>query len=253
MRIFLVIIIIFGFSSGVFAQPDIQDSPPVTPTAPRPGLIPFDEMLGNVQDRTETKQDMAYNWLIKYVSGLTPEAISRQVKKNVKYKDLMAHPEKYRGEFVRAEGKLMFLSVYNLDTNPAGVKLYYSGLIIHPETEEYYRFNLIDRPVGFETRVKSRNADWVIIEGAFLKIDKYARDPRYGYGDDYAPFLIGRRIIKVEPEKPDPFSLFTIVGGGVVLLIFVVIFVAAILSNKKDKQFQAKLAELRKKRKEAKS
>ncbi|MBI4712989.1 MAG: hypothetical protein HY762_06795 [Planctomycetes bacterium] len=182
-------------------SPAIELPETVSPAPPDSPLIykRFEGRFDSVIDRTRLTQDEPYNTLMKYVSELSPDEISKRVNPKVTHQELLKNPAAHRAEFIRASGLLLYLNPYKLNTNPGGVEIYYEGVVADPRYDRFYRFHLIDQPDKFTSFEDSRrNADDVEIEGAFLKIARYEleRGRQPGLYND-APFIIGRRITKV--------------------------------------------------------
>lgn len=213
----------------------------ITLTPPALTPIPFEGQLDNVEDYTPAKQDKEFNLLLEYVSRFSPEEISKQVNPDIKHSDLMEHPEKYRGEFVRVKGHLIVSpDTRNLTTNPAGLKLYYTGWLGDADKKEIYHFILIDRPekhIGVYDRQGQPDIVWV--EGVFLKLEKYERASRAGGGYKIAPLLIGRRMgnIPKVPVSTKRVTTLKLVLGGLIALAFIVIVIAIIVSARKNKAY----------------
>jgi hypothetical protein len=228
-------------------------SSPITITRQPPTIIlkRFEGLLDKVQDRSPVGQDMAYNTLLTYIARLSPSEISQRVNPRIKYKDLLLTPERYRGEIIRVEGFLIYLRPYRLDTNPADINVYYSGMIGDPGSDEYFKFHIIEKPLERlitheETFGKNIFADQVRLEGAFLKIEQYPVDPRYGQGETYAPFLMGRTITKVQIEPPPGATQFKIVIGILTGFAFIFLVFLIIISARREKSLQKRLQDIKK-------
>lgn len=213
-------------------------SAPTSITLTPPTLIPefFEGRLDNVKDSTPAKQDEAFNFLLEQVSELTPEEITERIAPNIKFEDLMDHPKEHRGKFIRVKGQLIISpQPYNLATNPAGLKIYYTGWLGNANKGEIYHFVLIDKPekyVGVNDR--QRWADMVWVEGSFLKLERYELDVG---GYRIAPCLIGRSMGKV-PVSLKGITMLQFVMGGLIALAFIVIIMAIVISARKDKAYQ---------------
>ena len=157
-----------------------QPEPVISPTMPITNAPPviikrFEGLLDGVKDKTPIEQDVAYNAILRYVSRLSADEISNKVKQEISYNVLMASPEKFRGEFIRCKGVLLYLNPYRLKTNSAGVDIYYEGVVGNIANKEFYRFHLIDKPNQPLKNLDEEPylADEVEVEGAFLKITAY--------------------------------------------------------------------------------
>ena len=212
----------------------------ITETSPAPIKIPEEE-LAEVRDRTEINQDAPYNAIIKYVSQLRPEEITLKVKRGVTYENLMNTPEKYRGQLVRAKGVLLYLKPIELRTNPAGIDICYSGMMVNLSTKEYYVFHLIDKPPApLKNLIDDTSlAEDVEVEGTFLKIAQYELDEpsrlKSGKTFNFAPFIIGRKITRIvypPPEAAQKFQWIVAMISGVIILG---LFIYIIVSGRKDK------------------
>lgn len=228
-----------------------------TPALPKPTTItkpptviikPFHWLLEKVKDRTPLKQDMAYNRLLSYMADLSPEKISQITDLNIGYKDLLLTPERYRGKIVRAEGRLTYLRPYDIDTNPAGIKTIYSGMIDSTITEEYFKFHIIKLPQESLITYESEKGipDEVSIEGVFLKIERYPlAEPQYDQLESYAPFLIGQTIKKIEITSLRNINQFKIIIGVIIGLAFIILILLIILSSRRGKKLSTRLRKSR--------
>ncbi|MFC1524987.1 hypothetical protein ACFL5I_01220 [Planctomycetota bacterium] len=224
-----------------------------TPVLPEPTTItkpptvilkPFHWMLEKVQDRTPLKQNMAYNTLLSYMAKLLPGEISQKSNSRISYKDLLLTPERYRGEIVRAEGRLTYLRPYDIDTNPAGIKTIYAGMIDSTTTDEYFKFHIIKPPQ--ESLITYENEkgipDEVSIEGVFLKIERYSlAKPKYDQLESYAPFLIGQTIKKIEIISLRNSNQFKIVLGIIIGIAFIILILLVVLSARREKSLRQRV------------
>jgi hypothetical protein len=202
----------------------------------------FEGQLDNVKDRTPIEQDAPYNVLLRHIVRFYPDEISAKVRPEITYAELMKTPEKYRGELVHCKGVLLYLNPYTLRSNPAGVDIYYSGMLGNPSTEEFCFFHLIDKPgEPLKNLAENRSfADEVEVEGAFLKIALYELDTRAkarsGKTHGLAPFIIGRKITKVvhpTPEAAHKFQWLIAVILGIVLLF---LFIYTLITGRREKK-----------------
>ncbi|MFH1231863.1 MAG: hypothetical protein V1709_10245 [Planctomycetota bacterium] len=218
--------------------------PVISPTMPITNNSPviikrFEGLLDNVKDKTAIEQDMAYNTLLQYVNRFSTDEISNKVKQEITCNVLMTTPEKFRGEFIRCRGVLLYLNPYRLKTNPAGIDIYYAGMLADLNNNEFYRFHLIDKPdQPFKCLDENRSlADEVEVEGVFLKIAQYEIDPKFGEGYRYAPFIIGKKISKIihpPPKSAQTFQwLIAVIAGIVLVFLF---FYIIITPHKKKKE-----------------
>jgi hypothetical protein len=213
---------------------------PTTPITNTPPVIikRFEGLLDNVHDQTPIEQDMTYNILLNYVNRFSAEEISNKVKPEITYNALMNSPEKIRGEFIRCQGVLLYLNPYRLKTNPAGVDIYYAGMIANLSKNEFYRFHLINKPnESLRSLDDDRSfADEVEIEGAFLKIAQYEIDPKFGEGYRYAPFIIGKKIARIIHPVPKAAKTFQFLIGIIAGIILISLFLYIIISGHKKNQ-----------------
>lgn len=228
---------------------DVKPTEPViSPTMPITNYAPviikrFEGLLDNVKDKTAIEQDMAYNTLLQYVSRLSTDEISNKVKQEITYDVLMATPEKFRGEFIRCRGVLLYLNPYSLKTNPSGVDIYYEGVVGNITNKEFYRFHIIDKPEQpFKSLDENRSfADEVEVEGAFLKITEYQaiykiKDDPDDKGYRYVPFIIGKKITKIIHPPPKAAQTFQWLIAVIVGIILVLLFFYVIISTRKEKK-----------------
>jgi len=229
----------------------ITDTLPITPdisTVPTPIIYKrFEGMLDYVRDREKLLQDEPYNTLLKYIHSMTPEEISGKVNANITFNDLITNPKKYRGEIIRVSGVVLYLNPYKYKTNPAGVEIYYEGILGEPVKGEKYRFHVIERPEAFKTFDEVRSqADTGTVEGAFLKVVSYELAPavqiaRKKTWED-APFIIGRRLVKIQLKEPGEITQFKYFVGAFAffgIAIIITIFIIATRKNKpKDRQIK---------------
>ncbi|MFH0888209.1 MAG: hypothetical protein V1871_03265 [Planctomycetota bacterium] len=215
----------------------------ISPTIPITNNTPviikrFEGLLDDVKDKTAIEQDMAYNTLLQYVSRLSTDEISNKVKQEITYNALTTTPDKFRGEFIRCRGVLLYLNPYSLKTNPAGVDIYYAGMIANPTNNEFYRFHTIDKPEQlFKSLDENRSfADEVEVEGAFLKIAEYEVDPKFGEGYRYAPFIIGKKITRIIHPPPKAAQTFQWLIAIIVGIVLVLLFFYVIISTRKEKK-----------------
>lgn len=220
----------------------------LTPTPPSPSSITPTpiihrtlEGLEKVEDRTPLEADEYYMCLLDYVAKHSPEEISRQVNPNITYQDLMREPQKYRGQFIRAKGALLFLETRgDIPTNPSNITWFYDGMTGSITRNEFYRFHLIDRPPKLYTiRNDPQKADDVWVEGAFLKIIQYEKRDG-GFGE--VPFLIGRRIGKIEPQLTG-MKTFQAVMVGLIVVVIGGLIVIFYIGSRKDKLYRQKRME----------
>jgi hypothetical protein len=207
--------------------------------------------LDNTQDNSKVDQDEPYNNLLSAISKMTREDITKNINQGIRFNDLMKDPAKYRGALVRAKG-LLVVGPHVFDypsTNPSGVTRYYAGMIFDPEKDECYRFHLIDRPQAYNDWKGAGYGDMVIVEGAFLKIERYEVSEKSGGGFKDVPFLIGRAIKKVMPPTKGASELKW-VFGGVLILVTIAVILIVIFSGKSDKKYQEQLQARRKKKAE---
>lgn len=224
-----------------------------TPALPEPTTItkpptvilkPFHWMLEKVQDRTPLKQNMAYNTLLSYMAKLSPEEISEKSNPRISYKNLLLTPERYRGKIVRAAGRLTYLRPYDIDTNPAGIKTIYAGMIDSTITEEYFKFHIIKLPQESLITYESEKgiADEVSIEGVFLKIERYPlAEPKYDQFESYAPFLIGQTIKKIEITSLRNINQFKIALGIIIGIAFIILVLLIVLSARREKSLRQRV------------
>lgn len=227
----------------------ITDAIPITPdiSAVPPPLIykRFEGMLDNITDYEKLEQDEPYNTLLKYVSNLTVDMITEKVKPGISYHDLMNNPKSYRGEIVRVKGVILYLNTYKLQTNPARIDIYYDGMLGDPSKNELYRFHVIDRPESFKTfDVYRSNADMAMVEGAFLKVIRYELATTVQLATkkihNDAPFIIGRKLVKINSTKPKAITQFEyLIGAGLIAGIAIIGLVVIIgVSRSKKKEYK---------------
>jgi hypothetical protein len=220
----------------------LTEQPAGQPPVPPVIIKRFEGQLDDVKDLTPIEQDAPYNVLLKYITRLYPDEISAKVLTEVTYEDLMKTPEKYRGELIRCKGVLLFLNPYQLRTNPAGVDIYYSGMLGNPSTDELYFFHLIDKPAEpLRNMAENRSmADEVVVEGAFLKIMLYELDARAksrtGQTHNSAPFIIGRTIFKVPQPAPAAAQKFQWLIALVLGVVLTSIVAYIILAGRREKK-----------------
>ncbi|MFH1227225.1 MAG: hypothetical protein V1701_04890 [Planctomycetota bacterium] len=222
----------------------ITETLPITPdisTAPPPIIYKrFEGMLDYVHDREKLRQDEPYNTLLKYIHSLTPAEITAKVNTNITFNDLITNPKKYRGEIIRVSGVVLYLNPYKLKTNPAGVDIYYEGILGDSVKGEKYRFHVIERPESFKTFDEERSqADAGIVEGAFLKIISYELAPTVQLVKkktwEDAPFIIGQRLVKIEVKEPGEITQFKYFIGVFVVLAFVIIIAIFVIATYRNK------------------
>ena len=98
------------------------------------------------------------------------------------------------------------------------------------------------------SREESTEPDLVRVEGAFLKIESYQLDPRYGHDEAYAPFLIGRTITKLKVVPPPGVAQFKIVIGVIIGLAFIFLVLLIVISGRRQKGLQQRVEEIKKTR-----
>lgn len=226
--------------------PPTPPAPDPLPPPPTPKPLLFEGNLDGETDFTGLEQTRGYNVVLSWLAKADYEDISSRVsRENLKHDQYFHKPEDYRGHFVAGEGTLVWFKVYPIDTNPAGIGDIYEGMLVNPKTEQAWFFHCIERN---EEHIEV-GADSGRVEGVFVKVYRFRN--KQGQTKD-VPFLLTKRVTKVIVEPPTAIrQLGWIIGGLALVMAFGVVVVATYM-RKQDESYEAKMAEIKKRRREGK-
>ncbi len=172
------------------------------------------------------------------VASVPPEQATR-LSRNVKPKELAQEPGKFRGEFVRLRGRLIYIFTNPVSvTTPLGLRELYEGYLADMENPQGQKvpvtFYMATKPEGKFTTAKTRSGeeyftDWVDVEGVFLRLYRYEgtiveADQRVPVNT--APVLLVRNLRILPPEAPakTSYGFGWVVSGTALLLIVIILF-----------------------------
>lgn len=216
---------------------------PAPPEEPESTLTTRDHgMLANVEDYKGIQQDRAYNYILRKINQMSQAEIKLAAKNNYHLTagNLLARPDEYRGEFVKARGTIVHIDTLKLNTNPAGVEDVYEVYLVDMQrdsTDGYYA-HVIERP-----RMPELGRDRGQVEGVFLKIYKY--ETRAGKAQ-FVPFIFGRRLVieKAPTYERAPLDIEYFIVG-LIALSFGAVLVISFITRKEDKMMMEALSKVR--------
>lgn len=166
----------------------------------------------NGQDLVETS---GYHRLLQLIASFTPEEFHERTQKRLDYASAMAHPDLWRGEFVRVRGIVAGLQAVKLRSPVFGITDVWRGALTGADGEEGIVVDLVNFPPPFEVRKEP-----VDVEGVFYR--KLAYENQAGRVVE-APYLIVRNLQVVE-TKPSGVSGFLRERTAAILVAMAVVF-----------------------------
>jgi hypothetical protein len=228
--------------SGPKVLPPGSD-PSATPEVPESSPTTRDHgALKNVEDYKGIQQDYAYNYILRKVNQMSQAEIKFAAKNNYHLAagNLLAKPDEYRGEFVKARGTIVHIDTLKLNTNPVGVEDVYEVYLVElnrDSTDGYYA-HVIERP-----KMPRLGVDQGQVEGVFFKIYKY--ETRAGKAQ-FVPFIFGKRLVIEEAPKYErttsDIEYFIV---GLIALSFGTVLVISFVTRKGDKMMTDAISKVR--------
>ena len=173
------------------------------PSGDREALLAglFQGALLNTPDHQDFAETPGYRRLLYHVRSMPAADFSSRVTGWLDWSDAMAHPERWRGEFVKVRGVVASLEAVRLHGTDAGIEDVWRGFLFEPDGSEPVVFDMVDEPP--EVRVYTAVKDTLDVEGVFYRVVKYE-----AVGTDGAtvqrevPYLVARKVAKVQAAAP---------------------------------------------------
>lgn len=164
--------------------------------------------------------------VVEVVGSMDPKEVADRVEfsMNLHYADLMAHPERYRGRFLRMRGIVPpnSFGATKLDVPLAGRIDVYRGGLSDPSDSEPVIFFTLDRP---ETEFREF-WDGVQVDGVFLRVAEY--QSRTGKMVK-VPVLVARTVVLSESARS---KVPVAVGLAVMTAFLAIVFGIVYLVNR---------------------
>jgi len=173
------------------------------PSGDRQALVAglFQGALLNAGDGQDFAETPSYRRLLYHVHSMPEADFSSRVSGWLDWTDAMAHPEQWRGEFVRVRGVIASLKAVKLHGTDAGLEDAWRGFLFEPDGSEPVAFDLVVTPP--DLRVDTAVKDTLDVEGVFYRLVKYdAVDSSGATVQREVPYIVARRLAKVQAAPP---------------------------------------------------
>jgi len=174
------------------------------PAEDRESLIAglFQGALLHAEDGVDFAETPSYRRLLYHVRSMSPEEFSSRVTGRLDWADAVAHPDRWRGEFVRVRGVAASLEPVKLHGLDAGIEDVYRGFIGETDMSAFVAFDHVENPPP--VRVTEAVKDVLDLEGVFYRTVKY--ESRTGEMREL-PYLITRNLSIFQPAADRPSTL----------------------------------------------
>jgi len=186
------------------------------PSGDREALVSglFQGALLSARDGADFAETPGYRRLLYHVRAMSPAAFSARVSGWLDWTDAVAHPDRWRGEFVRVRGVVGSLGAVKLHGLDAGIEDVYRGFIAESDGSEMVAFDLVDPPP--KVQVDSSVKDVLDVEGVFYRTVAY--ESRTGELRE-VPYLVARTLQVYEPHTRRPSTWVVVLEVGGVALV----------------------------------
>ena len=178
----------------------------------------FQGALLHAEDGVDFAETPSYRRLLYHVRSMSPEQFSSRVTGRLDWADAVAHPDRWRGEFVRVRGVAASLEPVRLHGLDAGIEDVYRGFIGETDTSSFVAFDHVENPPP--VRVTEAVKDVLDLEGVFYRTVKY--ESRTGELREI-PYLVTRNltILQTAADRPSTVVLALQVLGIVAASVVV--------------------------------
>ncbi|MFT3880183.1 MAG: hypothetical protein QM703_11050 [Gemmatales bacterium] len=166
--------------------------------------------------------------LLTLAKDAVPHALESDGRTDIRYSALLQKPHVYRGEVVRIQGDLIWLSEpMEIHGKLPGIEVVYQGLMADDQTGHQFLVLFMDLPPG----MPKNQSQWsqlylrnVLFSGYFYKVVKYTNSKGKSW---MLPVLVGKSPIlpDVVGESTDWFNLFTIFLAMAIPVVLIALIV----------------------------
>ena len=227
---FLVAIVMAGWSYVLFARPQVANEPPpptvsvekLTPVVPDDGV----EFLALIDKAPiQTRESAAYATLLERVRKTSAEELDKKARRDIFYTNLWENPKHYRGVPVHLVGTAKKILTHEVSPAMSPNRRLYEVWFYSDENRAFpYVVTIEDPPtglvIGHELNLR------VTVDGYFMKILGYrAGDTLRG-----APMLVGRiHWIKTAPQSSSKLFEWNLLSRRDLLIIFLMVLACYIV------------------------
>jgi hypothetical protein len=201
--LFLLAIVIAGWSAFMFASKRVEQplpKPPIIPVAKITPVIPDDGIeFQAIVDKTKIlpRETAAYAILLERARETSPEGLARKARHDIFFTHVWERPEKYRGVPVHLQGVAKKILTYEVQPELSPTKRLYEVWFYSDENRSFPNVVVLQDPpsglvVGDELNLR------VTVDGYFMKLMGYLA----GDAPRAAPLFIGRMHWTPEPAPP---------------------------------------------------
>jgi len=217
---------------------------------PKDGVVPYKELAAPFKDGQEklVKETPEFiNLLNVFLHSVTGEALGKLVNPQINADLAYLSPSRYRGEVVRAYGRLIKIYTERLDaTTPDNIEFVYLGILQEYKSNRTVWFYLPEKPkdaagkpVEFKTYRKGGEEfydDWIEVEGVFLRQYIYPSQFEDDKGNTIharAAILFAKNLrLTRKPEVKDWRGWFYGGVAAIAIIAITIVLVAGIMSRK---------------------
>lgn len=201
LLVFLTLFALYAVNRAKLARTPqaVEAEPPQPDPAPTPEAIDaqrvkmatlFEGALNDTKNGDDFLETEGYRRLIQILTAYSPEEVTARTARTVDHAALLAQPDAYRGEFVRARGVMSHMFTEKLAEPVFGVRDVYRGFLAEADGSVGLFFDLPTPPPDFDMR---RGA--VDVEGIFYRTVRY--ENQRGELKE-VPYVLARNMKAVE-------------------------------------------------------
>lgn len=224
-----VFALLVSCSSDILAQESGTDPLPVLPSAEEYSLTAVRDNF-----RLRPEENKAYYGLLHHAHEVNSQALAAAAEEFVEsrksqtkfplFKDMLDHPEDYRGQPVKMSGHVLQIITYEALENPWGIRQVYEASLFEEDAQgNLTTVVFTELPPGVE--VGDKLLDGVTATGYFLKLYHYDAEDKHTHK---APILLARTLNVAPPKVPAggmPLWLMVPVIAGLALLVLAIVLV----------------------------